>query len=62
MCGQMYGQVAPFQVTHEDYKESSGQGHDGASDRLQSFEKQMRRAKRKMVEVVRKNPSVSLKT
>ena len=57
----MSGKVASFQVTHEDYKESSGHGHKGSSDHLQSFEKQMRRAKIKMVEVLRQKPLLPLK-
>ena len=35
----MSGKVASLQITHEDFKESSGQGHKGTMDRLQSFEK-----------------------
>ena len=57
----MSGKAASFRVTHEDYKESSGQGHKGSSDHLQSFEKQTRRAKRKVVEVLRKKPLLPLK-
>ena len=39
ICGEMSGKVAPFQVTHEDFKESSGQGLKGTIERLQGFER-----------------------
>ena len=36
----MSGKASSFQIIHEDYKESRGQGHEGASDRLQKFEEE----------------------
>ena len=31
-CGWMSGNASSFQIIHEDYKESSGQGHTGSSN------------------------------